>query len=213
MNDLPDNLQQTDRAGPMTDRRARLVVLSGPSGSGKTTIVHRLLKVSPVKLVKSVSATTRPPRRGEVDGEDYYFLSPEEFERRRKRGEFLECAEVHRSGYWYGTLKSEIERARREGAWALLEIDVQGALKIMEEYPEAVTIFLTTPTLAEYERRLRERGTESEEVIRRRLETAREELKYADRYRYRVVNDDLERAVNEIVTILVSESKGIGIDA
>lgn len=182
-----------------------VLVLSGPSGSGKSTIVDRLLKVSPVKLMKCISATTRPPRPGEVEGSDYYFLSPAEFERRRDDDEFLECAEVHRSGYWYGTLESEVERARQIGAWAFLEIDVQGALCVMDRFPRAVTIFLTTPSEEEYERRLSLRGTESAETICRRLTTARSELKYADRYRFRVVNDDLDRAIGEITDILVSE--------
>lgn len=182
-----------------------ILVLSGPAGSGKTTVVNRLLDVSPVKLIKCVSATTRRPRHDEVDGGDYYFLSPEEFERRRDRGEFLECAEVHRSGYWYGTLKSEIERARRERAWAFLEIDVQGALNVMQVFPQAVTIFLTTPAQGDYERRLRKRGTESEDVIQRRLETAREELKHADRYRFCIVNDELDRTIGAINEILKSE--------
>lgn len=180
----------------------QVVVLSGPSGSGKTTIVHRLLRESPVPLMMSVSATTRPRREGEVDGRDYYFLTPEEFQRRRRDNEFLECAEVHRSGYWYGTLRSELERARRRGAWALLEIDVEGALNVMRVYPDALTIFLTTPSEEEYERRLRQRGTESDEVIRRRLQTARNELQSAGSYKYRVVNDDLDRAVREICHII-----------
>lgn len=186
-------------------QQSEILVLSGPAGSGKTTVVNRLLSVSSVKLIKCVSATTRPPRHKEVDGSDYYFLSIEEFERRRDRGEFLECAEVHRSGYWYGTLKSEIERARSENAWAFLEIDVQGALNVMQVYPQAVTVFLTTPTQDVYEQRLRKRGTETEDVIQRRLETAREELKYADRYRFCIVNDKLDRTIGEINDILKSE--------
>jgi len=180
-----------------------VVVLSGPSGSGKTTVVSRLLKESPVKLVKSISATTRPPRPNETEGEDYYFLSPEEFEARRQAGEFLECAEVHKSGYWYGTLLSEVQRARDEGGWALLEIDVEGALNVMKRYPRTVSIFLSTPP-AEYERRLRARGTEDEAVIRRRLQTAERELTFADRYRYQVVNERLDDAVREICQILES---------
>lgn len=182
----------------------RVVVLSGPSGSGKTTIVSRVLQEAPVKLVKSVSATTRPARPNERHGEDYYFLSREEFEQRRARGEFLECAEVHKSGHWYGTLVSEVERARQEGGWAFLEIDVEGALNVMQRYPQAVTIFLLTPSDEEFERRLRARGTESEEVIQRRLQTAREELKFANRYKFRVVNDELDKAVREVCDILAS---------
>jgi guanylate kinase len=178
-----------------------VVVLSGPSGSGKTTIVHRLLADSPVRLLMSISATTRPRRPGEVHGQDYYFLSPEEFARRRGAGEFLECAEVHRSGYWYGTLFSELDRAAQMGAWPLLEIDVEGALNVMRVFPDALSIFLTTPA-EQYEQRLRARGTESEEVIQRRLQTARNELQLAGSYRYLVVNDDLDRAVREICSII-----------
>jgi guanylate kinase len=182
----------------------QFVVLSGPSGSGKTTIVDRLLERSPVKLVKSVSATTRPPRRNEVDGRNYYFLSESEFARRRARGDFLECAEVHGTGNWYGTLRSEVERARRLGGWALLEIDVQGALQIIQKHPRSLSIFLRTSSEEEYEKRLRARGTDAEEIIQRRLANARNELKYAPQYRYLVVNDDLDEAVRQIVTIISS---------
>lgn len=185
------------------------MVLSGPSGSGKTTIVNRLLKRSPVPLMKSVSATTRPPRATEIDKQDYYFLTDEEFKRRQDDGEFLEWAEVFRSGHLYGTLKSELDRAHEAGAWAFLEIDVQGALEVMKQYPAAITIFLKTPSEAEYEQRLRHRGTESDEVINRRLQTAREELKSAGKYRYQVVNDDLDRAVAEICEILKSQETGL----
>jgi len=182
----------------------QFVVLSGPSGSGKTTIVERLIATSPVKLIKSVSATTRAPRKNEVNGSDYYFLSPQEFAARKERGEFLECAEVHGSGNWYGTLKSEVSRARDAGGWALLEIDVQGALAIMDGFPQALTIFLKGASEADYERRLRSRGTDSEEVIQRRLANARRELQFAPQYRYQVVNDDLDRAVREITNIITT---------
>lgn len=183
-----------------------IVVLSGPSGSGKTTIVSRLVQESPVKLIKSISATTRPAREDEVDQEDYYFLTPQEFEERRQRGEFLENAEVHRTGYWYGTLKSELERAQKENGWVLLEIDVEGALNIMQEYPDALTIFITTPSEEEFEQRLRDRGTEDEAVIQRRLETARRELEFVDRYQHYVINDNLDRAINEIKDIFSNKA-------
>lgn len=182
----------------------QFVVLSGPSGSGKTTIVDRLVERSPVKLVKSISATTRRPRKNEIEGENYYFLTAEEFAQRRQRGEFLECAEVHGTGNWYGTLKSEVERAQSLGGWALLEIDVQGARQIIDKYPRALTIFLKASSEAEYEKRLRARGTDAQDVIERRLANARNELKSAPQYRYQVVNDDLERAVGEIVHIISS---------
>src|SRR4029079_8356800 len=110
-----------------THSGTRVVILSGPSGSGKATLVNRLINSAPVKLCKAVSATTRPPRKNEKDGEDYYFLTTEEFAGRRAKGEFLECEEVHGAGYWYGTLRSELKRAHDVNAWAFLEIDVQGA--------------------------------------------------------------------------------------
>jgi guanylate kinase len=190
-------------AGSESHQR-RIVVLSGPSGSGKSTIVNRLVELAAVKLVKAISATTRPPRAAEKDGVDYYFLSPAEFERKRQAEEFLEYAEVFGSGYWYGTLKAELERARQAGAWALLEIDVQGARHVARAFPETVTIFLTAASDQDYEQRLRRRGTETEEVLQRRLAIAREELAAADFYRHRVVNDDLDRAVREIAHILIS---------
>lgn len=180
----------------------RIAVLSGPSGSGKSTVVNRLVASSPVPMIKAVSATTRPPRVGEIDGKDYYFLSDEEFERRRLAGEFVEYAEVFGSGFWYGTLRSELQRAADQGAWAFLEIDVQGAQRVIEQYPETVSIFLKTASDPEFEQRLRQRGTETETVIQRRLETARRELALADRYRHIVINDDLDRAVREISQIL-----------
>jgi guanylate kinase len=137
-----------------------------------------------------------------VDGRDYYFLAPEEFERRRREGAFLECAEVF--GHWYGTLHSEVQKRRAAGKWVVLEIDVQGCLAVCRQYPDAVTIFLTTPSLDEYGERLRRRGTEDEQAIRRRVQTAEHELTFADRYQHRVVNDEVDRAVEEICQILQS---------
>lgn len=193
----------------MTDdsQHGPVLVLSGPSGSGKTTIVNRLLDAAPVALRKSVSATTRPPRPMEVHNEDYHFLSDEEFRQQLAAGEFLEHAEVFSSGFLYGTLNEEVDRAWESGAWAFLEIDVEGALNVMQRYPNAVTIFLKTPSPEEFERRLRARGTENEDVIQRRVATAEKELQFAERYRYIVINDQLDRAVDEICDILKSEER------
>jgi guanylate kinase len=182
----------------------KLVVISGPSGAGKTTLLKRLYAGSPRPLVTSVSATTRPPRPGEVDGIDYHFLSKEEFARRRQRGEFLECFEVYQRGDWYGTLKSEVTPRLAAGKWVVLEIDVQGTLAVLDQYPGAVTVFVRPSSLAELERRLRDRGTESEAALARRLEVARRELEAADRYRYQVVNDDVDRALKQLSEILSS---------
>ena len=187
---------------PAAAPAARVVVLSGPSGSGKSTVVRELAAACDVPVRVCVSATTRPPRAGETDGRDYHFLSGDEFRRRREAGAFLETAEVHGRGYWYGTPWSEVDAAAAAGAWALLEIDVAGAAAVLTRYPDAVTVFLTTSTEAEFERRLRARGTESEADIARRVRTAREELRRADGYRHRVYNDDLSAAVAALCAIL-----------
>lgn len=186
-----------------------IVVLSGPTASGKTTIVKRLLQESPVKLIKAISATTRPIRNGEIDGQDYYFLTPEEFEERRKNNELLECEQVHGLGYWYGTLKSEVDRAAKEGGWPFLEIDVQGTLKLKQQFPQTMTLFVRTSSDEEYEKRIRDRGTESEEIIEKRLATIRKELELAEYYNHVIINDELDRAVNEIGTILKQREQEI----
>jgi guanylate kinase len=179
----------------------RLIVVSGPSGAGKTTVLKDVYACCP-RLAPSVSATTRPPRPGEVDGVDYYFLSPEEFAARRARGEFLECFEVFGSGHWYGTLESEVAPRLAEGKWVVLEIDVDGTMAVRERYPDAITIFLRPESVEDLERRLRQRGTESEAAVQRRLEVARRELSFVDRYQYVVINRSVEETVEAIVHIL-----------
>lgn len=185
----------------------RVVILSGPSGAGKSTLRRRLIECASIPLVRSVSATTRSPRPGEVDGIDYHFLSPEEFERRRRRGDFLECFEVFGRGYWYGTLASEVTTSLEAGKWVLLEIDVQGAQAVLKRFPDAVTIFIHAGSMEELEARLRGRETETEDAVQARLKQAQAELAVANRYRYQVVNDDLERAVREICDILTQTEK------
>ncbi len=180
----------------------RIVVLSGPSGTGKTTVLRRLVETSPVRIVKAITATTRAPRPGETNGRDYRFLSEAEFARERAEGKFLETAEVFGTGTWYGTPRCEVGRAARQAAWSLLEIDIRGALEIKRRYPKAVMIFLRAGSAEDYERRLRLRATESEAAIRSRLDRMREELRFADRYDYQVINDDVDRAVAEIEAIL-----------
>ncbi|NQT38699.1 MAG: guanylate kinase [Planctomycetes bacterium] len=178
--------------------RGKLIIVSGPSGAGKTSVLRRVFAETSVPLVASVSATTRPPRAGEVDGVDYRFLTPEEFDRRRRQDEFIECFEVFGSGYWYGTLESEVTPGLDAGEWVVLEIDVQGAMAVLERFPDALSFFIRTSSLDQLEQRLRGRGTESEEALKRRIDEARNELEFADRYRYQVINDDLDHAVREI---------------
>ena len=181
----------------------RLVVISGPSGAGKSTIVRRLADACSVPLRLSVSATTRKPRPGEIDGVHYHFLTKEQFAERRARGEFLECKEVFGCGDWYGTPESEVEAGFAEGRWMLLEIDVEGAMSVLERFPEAITIFLHAGSIEEMERRLRDRSTETEESIHRRLETASREMQYMKRYTHEVVNHTPEEAIDEICGILL----------
>jgi guanylate kinase len=141
---------------------------------------------------------------GERDGIDYHFLGDAEFERRRAAGEFLECCRVYGRQHWYGTLVDEVVPRLSAGQWVVLEIDVEGTLSIIERFPAAETIFVMPPRRDELEHRLRHRGTESPEAMARRLEVAHRELDHADRYRHRVVNDDVEQAVGEIIAILRS---------
>lgn len=179
-------------------RRGRLIVISGPTASGKSTLWRRLVARPGVAF--SVSATTRPPRPGEVDGRDYRFIGQGEFDRRVAAGEFLEWARVH--GRCYGTLRAEVERELAAGKDLVLEIDVQGAEQIRASGLEAVSIFVEPPSLEALEERLRARGTEGEEEIRRRLAIVRAEMEHAPHYDHRVVNDDLERMVAEVEAIL-----------
>ncbi|HTU24859.1 MAG TPA: guanylate kinase [Pirellulales bacterium] len=185
----------------MSAAEGRIVVISGPSGAGKTTLVKRLFQLCP-RLVSSVSATTRPPRPGEVDGVDYHFLTPEEFARRRTAEQFIECFEVFGRGYWYGTLWNEVTPSLAAGKWVVLEIDVQGTLAVRQRYPNAITIFVRPAAIEELERRLKRRATETTEAIERRLAVARHELACADQYQYQVFNEDIEQAVEQICNIL-----------
>ncbi len=181
----------------MNDRaieQSRLVVISGPSGSGKTTVCNRLIEGP--NIVMSVSATTRPPRPGEKDGVNYYFLSPDEFRGWIEQGLFLEHAEYN--GDLYGTPRSQLEEKLAAGATVLLEIDVQGARQLRENCPDALYIFLDAPNRDEGVRRLTRRNTETPEQVRRRLEAARRELEQTDLFDHKVVNDDLDETVGRI---------------
>lgn len=180
----------------------KLIVISGPSGAGKSTVVRELLLKARLPLQLSVSATTRGPRPGELDGREYFFLTKEEFEQRRMKNEFLECKEVFGRGHWYGTQKTPVLQGIKEGNWIILEIDVQGALTVFENYPDAISIFVHPGSMVELERRLRNRQTEDEEAIQRRLEVAREELAFRHKYKYEVVNHTVETTVEMIQQLL-----------
>ncbi|MDT8342582.1 MAG: guanylate kinase [Longimicrobiales bacterium] len=173
----------------------RPVVLAAPSGTGKTTIAHRLVEEGD-GFVFSVSATTRPPRPGEVDGRDYHFLSREAFEAMVARGEMAEWAEVH--GRFYGTPRENLRAAARAGKHAVLDIDVQGAAQIRETVPEAVRVFVLPPSGREMLRRIGARAAERPEEVARRLRSALRELSRAEEFHHVVINDDLERAVARV---------------
>ncbi len=183
---------------------APLIIISGPSGAGKSTIVKRLLESCELPLELSISATTRQPRPGETDGIHYRFLTDEQFRAHRDNGDFLEYVEVFGRGTWYGTFENDVTTSRKNGKWIILEIDVEGAMKVAKNNPEAITIFIHPGSLEELERRLRDRGTETEEKILRRLEVAKRELDFAPSYKHIVINENLDNAVEQVCQVLKS---------
>ncbi len=176
-----------------------VLVVTGPSGAGKGTLIHKLVERVP-GIEVTVSATTRERRRGEQDGRDYWFLADDDFLARVRRGEFLEHVD-YVSGHRYGTLRSELERIAANGRVPLLELETVGALRVKQELAGAVTIFISA-RVEELERRLRERATESAGEIGERIELARKQLEQADEFDYVIENDDLERAVDELVRLV-----------
>lgn len=186
----------------MNEKRGILMVLSGCSGVGKGTVIAALRQQRP-DLHYSVSVTTRAPREGEVEGKSYYFRTREEFDRMVAEGAFLEHATYASNSY--GTPEAVLEEQLAAGHDVLVEIEVQGALQIQKKRKDAVLVFLVPPSFEELERRLRGRGTEDEETILRRMSIARNELAQADRYDYRVMNDQVEKAVDRISAILLAE--------
>ena len=178
------------------------IILSSPSGGGKTTIAHKLL-VMRQDIGYSVSATTRPPREGEVDGRDYHFRSLKEFKRGQAAGEFAESAEVH--GHLYGTLRAEVDRVLASGKHVIMDIDVQGTRQFAEAFPESVLIFVLPPSADALIGRLSARGTEDPKSLIRRFRSAKSELKAVDLYQYVVVNDEVDSAVAAIASIIEAE--------
>ena len=178
--------------------RGKLIIVSGPSGSGKSTVT-KIVK-DKLNIPLSISATTRNPREGEIDGKDYFFLSKEEFKNKIANDEFYEYAEVH--GNYYGTLKKTVEENLDKGLNVILEIDVQGALIAKEKKKDAVLVFFRTKDMDILEKRLRDRKTDSEEVIQTRLKNAETELKYEDKYNYTIINENLDDSIQELIDII-----------
>ena len=183
-------------------KQGKVIILSGPSGVGKGPIVKELLRRFP-HLTLSVSATTRSPREGELDGREYYFITKDDFEKRIENGEMLEYARYVDN--YYGTPADAVKRQLEKGLGVILEIEVQGAKQVMSKTPEAVSIFILPPDRQALIDRLHGRGTEAEEVIQKRVAMALSELDTADQYRYQVVNDDLDDAIADIIDILGKE--------
>ena len=172
-----------------------LFIVAAPSGAGKTTLVGRLLKDDP-QVMHSISFTTRAPRGGEQDGREYQFIDVQRFLAMRERGEFAEWAEVH--GNFYGTSRGWLEQRMQEGCDMLLEIDWQGAQQMRRQFPEAVSIFVMPPSIAELERRLRGRGSDSADVIARRVAGAYGEMRHVDEFDFVIINNDLDVALGEL---------------
>ena len=180
----------------------KLFVITAPSGAGKTSLIDALMREDP-SLKISVSYTTRAPRPGERHGVDYHFVDKATFDAMQRRGEFVESAEVH--GNHYGTSRNVILDAVRRGEDLILEIDWQGAQQVRRLYPQCVGIFILPPSVAELERRMRARGQDSDAVIRRRVENAREELAHADEFKYVIINKDFDTARQELAEIIRKE--------
>lgn len=180
-----------------------VIVISGPSGAGKGTICKEIVKRKK-DLIISVSATTRSPRKNEIEGKNYYFYTEETFKEKIEKNDFLEYAKVY--GNYYGTPKSKVIEEIKKGRNVILEIDIQGALQIKESYPKGIFIFVMPPSMEELKNRITSRGTDSREVILKRMECAYHELNYAFKYDYVIINDDLEEAVKVVDSILIAEN-------
>ena len=183
-------------------KKGVLLVISGPSGAGKGTICKALLEKHK-EIYLSVSATTREPRNGEVEGVNYFFLKKEDFLQKVEEGDFLEHAEVY--GNYYGTPKSSVQKMIDEGRDVILEIDIQGALKVKENCEEGIFIFILPPSMEELKQRIIKRGSETPESLMRRFKSAYKEINYISKYNYAVVNDEVDTAVSKIEAIITAE--------
>lgn len=185
-------------------KKGKIIVLSAPSGTGKSSIIKKLLEYPELNLGFSISATSRAPRGTEQHGVEYYFISQTEFMKRAESGEFVEWEEVY-PGTCYGTLKSEVQRVIDAGKNLIMDIDVKGGMNVKKCYgDQAITIFILPPSKEELERRLRGRGTDAEDLIRKRLDKADYELSFAPQFDVTIVNDDLDKAVSEVKELVVS---------
>ncbi len=184
----------------------KIFVISGPSGVGKGALVECLLKRVP-HISRSISVTTREPRVGETPDLHYHFVSKEEFLEKVKADEFLEWAKVH--GNLYGTLKNGVDKELSKGRDIVLVIDVQGGIKVKKEQRDSVLIFIEPPSFGELRERLKERGTELSNIVEKRIKRAKEELKYAPSYDYKVVNDNLDKAIDSVISIIKKERQRI----
>ncbi len=199
--DLDQQIRHSlDRLPGLTPpRTGRLIVFTGPSGVGKGTLLKALRDRYP-NLKLSISATTRPPRPGEVNGKDYYFVSREQFQTMVENGDLLEWAEF--AGNFYGTPKTAVQRHLDEGEWIILEIELEGARQVRHTFPQALQLFVLPPSLDELEQRIRQRGKDSEEAIVRRMARAQVEIDAAPEFDVQIVNDDLETALQQLETAI-----------
>ena len=184
---------------------SKLIIFAAPSGAGKSSLIKKIIEISEEKLELSVSATTRLPRKGEIHGKDYFFISDNEFNELKDKDAFIECANVH--GNQYGTLKSFVHEKLEEGISVILDIDVQGFAQIRETIEEMISIFIIPPSLDELENRLTSRGLDTNDAIEKRLHNAVEELKHAESFDYIVLNDNFDNAIDQLSSVIFANNK------
>ena len=184
---------------------SKLIIFAAPSGAGKSSLIKKIIEISEEKLELSVSATTRLPRKGEIHGKDYFFISDNEFNELKDKDAFIECANVH--GNQYGTFKSFVHEKLEEGISVILDIDVQGFAQIRETIEEMISIFIIPPSLDELEKRLTSRGLDTNDAIEKRLLNAVEELKHAESFDYIVLNDNFDNAIDQLSSVIFANNK------